>query len=98
MTAERGDIVARTRVDTILGRLRVARDVRADRRAHGRELHDRRRGAQALVPGLVTNRGQLLTLEGRFEDGRVLAGVQIAANGRESRAVRSKICPSATYW
>jgi ketosteroid isomerase-like protein len=79
-------IVARTRVDPILDGCVLREDYEAANGMHGQSftLYDQSR--KIWHQSWVTNRGQLLVIEGQRKDGEmVLAGADLTAEGKERR-------------
>jgi ketosteroid isomerase-like protein len=88
LEAGKAEVVARTRVDRILDGCVLREDYESANGLKGQSfsLYDASR--RIWHQSWATNKGQLLTIEGRFEDGAmVLAGAERAADGAE-RLVR----------
>ena len=88
LEAGKAEVVARTRVDRILDGCVLREDYESEKGLRGQSfsLYDASR--RIWHQSWATNRGEMLTIEGRFENGEmVLAGAERAADGAE-RLVR----------
>jgi len=88
LEAGKAEVVARTRVDGILDGCVLREDYESEKGLRGQSfsLYDASR--RIWHQSWATNRGEMLTIEGRFENGEmVLAGAERAADGAE-RLVR----------